>query len=222
MCSNTRQHTTASNVAEANGRASAPERTYSGPLPRRCASTIWLTVGSTPTTVAPWAALTARATWPSPVPTSSTRRCPAVHSTTMGRICSVYSGSTPSVNSRCHQSAWASQSSELVSPVGFGISSSAVAGHRPEGRTAASQLTPPDRDPPASGRAPGHEAEAAGVPLGQALTERGLGLGTLRRVAHPPVGTMGAVHDGADAAGEAELRREIAHHRHGSHARPAV
>ena len=57
-----------------------------------------------------------RATWPSPHPTSSTRGAPARHSAASGRICSSYSGSAPSVNPSCHQSACRSQRSSPGRP----------------------------------------------------------------------------------------------------------
>src|SRR5947209_6726115 len=62
------------------------------------------------TTATPWRAAR-RATWPSPVPTSSTRTAPDSHSAASGRICSSYSGSAPSVNPSCHHPAWRSQGS---------------------------------------------------------------------------------------------------------------
>src|SRR4051812_48099491 len=66
------------------------------------------TTSSAPTSTA------SRATCPSPVPTSRTRRMPARCSAAIGRICSVYSASTPSVNPSCHHPAFCSHRSSAT------------------------------------------------------------------------------------------------------------
>src|SRR5206468_11307393 len=73
-------------------------------------------VGSTPTTRSAPPPAARRDTCPSPQPTSSTRPAPARCAAAMGRICSTYSASAPSVNPSCHQRA----TSSLSQPVHAG------------------------------------------------------------------------------------------------------
>ncbi len=66
-----------------------------------------------PTTYAPPAARS-RLICPSPQPTSRICSKPDSSSSAIGRICSTYSGSAPSVNPSIHQSAWASHKSSVT------------------------------------------------------------------------------------------------------------
>ena len=129
MCSNTRHATTASNdrVGERQ-RVGARARADARGRPRgRRRREIWFHVGSIPTARStPSSASARRVIWPSPHPTSSTRRAPASSAAASGRICSSYSGSAPSVNPSIHHPALASHSSRLVTVLSVAIWSLSV------------------------------------------------------------------------------------------------